>query len=132
MTQPIPPRKLISRRFVEIIISILFFATLAFVAYTIINAIGDDNIDMAIMIGIGSLLGMSVFLCFLIIGVLKVHELEKLNAHFNQSEKHAEPEAPQMPTGPAATLAMLENLRRKNILSQEEFEAKRKEVLKQM
>lgn len=123
-----PSNRIISRKFVETTIIILFALTL-FVSVELLCAgiiLSVNHEQDAIYLYIASatvLLSFSTFISFLIVHILKVCELEKINSHLeNESPKQSTTEQ----------LTYLNDLQNRGVISKEEYEKEKKNILSKM
>ncbi len=123
-----PSNRMISRKFVETTIIILFALTL-FVSVELLCAgiiLSVNHEQDAIYLYIASatvLLSFSTFISFLIVHILKVCELEKINSHLeNESPKQSTTEQ----------LTYLNDLQNRGVISKEEYEKEKKNILSKM
>ena len=123
-----PSNRMISRKFVETTIIILFALTL-FVSVELLCAgiiLSVNHEQDAIYLYIASatvLLSFSTFISFLIVYILKVCELEKINSHLeNESPKQSTTEQ----------LTYLNDLQNRGVISKEEYEKEKKNILSKM
>lgn len=123
-----PSNRIISRKFVETTIIILFALTL-FVSVELLCAgiiLSVNHEQDAIYFYIASptiLLSFSTFISFLIVHILKVCELEKINSHLeNESPKQSTTEQ----------LTYLNDLQNRGVISKEEYEKEKKNILSKM
>ena len=123
-----PSNRIISRKFVETTIIILFALTL-FVSVDLLCAgiiLSVNHEQDAIYFYIASptiLLSFSTFISFLIVHILKVCELEKINSHLeNESPKQSTTEQ----------LTYLNDLQKRGVISKEEYEKEKKNILSKM
>ncbi len=123
-----PSNRIISRKFVETTIIILFSLTL-FVSVALLCAgifLSVNHEKDAIYLYIASptiLLSFSTFISFLIVHILKVCELEKINSHLeNESPKQSTTEQ----------LTYLNDLQNRGVITKTEFEKERKNILSKM
>ena len=123
-----PSNRIISRKFVETTIIILFALTL-FVSVGLLCAgiiLSVNHEQDAIYLYIASptiLLSFSTFISFLIVHILKVCELEKINSHLeNESPKQSTTEQ----------LTYLNDLQNRGVISKEEYEKEKKNILSKM
>lgn len=123
-----PSNRIISRKFVETTIIILFALTL-FVSVDLLCAgiiLSVNHEQDAIYLYIASatvLLSFSTFISFLIVHILKVCELEKINSHLeNESPKQSTTEQ----------LTYLNDLQNRGVISKEEYEKEKKNILSKM
>lgn len=123
-----PSNKIISRKFVETTIVILFILTL--IATIVLFVMGvvynrdDNNQAMYFYIAaIAVFLGCCAFLSFLIVNILKVCELEKINDKLDSKE-------PQQST--TELLTMLADLHNRGIISQTEYDQEKQNILDKM
>lgn len=120
--------RIISRKFVETTIIILFSLTL-FVSVFLLScgifaSVNHDNDAIYYYIASATiLLSFSTFISFLIVHILKVCELEKINSHLeNESPKQSTTEH----------LTYLNDLQNRGVISKAEFEKERKNILSKM
>jgi len=81
---------LISRTFVELIIFLSFVLSIIGAILIVLFHGIDGEWAQGLALGFFALLATSISMCFLIVGVLKVRELEKINKTLEKnSQKHA-------------------------------------------
>lgn len=123
-----PSNRIISRKFVETTVVILFIltliATIVLFVMGIVANTNDNNDAMYYYISaISVFLGCCTFLSFLIVNVLKVCELEKINDKLDSKE-------PQQST--TELLTMLNDLHNRGVISQDEYDQEKHNILDKM
>ena len=129
-----PSNRIISRKFVETTVIILFvlnlIASLALLITGIVyntqaNDLAiDSNLPMYYYISaICVFLGCCIFLSFLIVNILKVCELEKINSHFENQQ-------PQQST--TELLTLLADLQKREVITQAEYDNEKQRILDRM
>lgn len=123
-----PSNRIISRKFVETTIIILFvlnlIASLALLITGIVYNANDNNEAMNYYISAVSVfLGCCIFLSFLIVNILKVCELEKMNAKLDNKE-------PQQSA--TELLTLLADLQKREVITQTEYDQEKQRVLDKM
>lgn len=123
-----PSNKIISRKFVETTIIILFIITL--IATIVLFVMGvlcssQDNNDATnyYISAISVFLGCCTFISFLIVNILKVCELEKINAKLGSKE-------PKQST--TELLTLLADLQRRDVITQAEYDNEKQRILDQI
>ena len=123
-----PSNRIISRKFVETTIIILFaltlFVSVELLCFGIILSVNHEQDAIYFYIASPTiLLSFSTFISFLIVHILKVCELEKINSHLeNESPKQSTTEQ----------LTYLNDLQNRGVISKEEYEKEKKNILSKM
>lgn len=123
-----PSNRIISRKFVETTIIILFaltlFVSVGLLCVGIILSVNHEQDAIYLYIASPTiLLSFSTFISFLIVHILKVCELEKINSHLeNESPKQSTTEQ----------LTYLNDLQKRGVISKEEYEKEKKNILSKM
>lgn len=123
-----PSNRIISRKFVETTIIILFaltlFVSVGLLCVGIILSVNHEQDAIYFYIASPTiLLSFSTFISFLIVHILKVCELEKINSHLeNESPKQSTTEQ----------LTYLNDLQNRGVISKEEYEKEKKNILSKM
>ena len=123
-----PSNRIISRKFVETTIIILFaltlFVSVGLLCVGIILSVNHEQDAIYFYIASPTiLLSFSTFISFLIVHILKVCELEKINSHLeNESPKQSTTEQ----------LTYLNDLQNRGVISKEEYEKEKKNILSRM
>lgn len=123
-----PSNRIISRKFVETTIIILFaltlFVSVDLLCVGIILSVNHEQDAIYFYIASATvLLSFSTFISFLIVHILKVCELEKINSHLeNESPKQSTTEQ----------LTYLNDLQNRGVISKEEYEKEKKNILSKM
>ena len=123
-----PSNRIISRKFVETTIIILFaltlFVSVELLCFGIILSVNHEQDAIYLYIASATvLLSFSTFISFLIVHILKVCELEKINSHLeNESPKQSTTEQ----------LTYLNDLQNRGVISKEEYEKEKKNILSKM
>ncbi len=123
-----PSNRIISRKFVETTIIILFaltlFVSVGLLCVGIILSVNHEQDAIYLYIASATvLLSFSTFISFLIVHILKVCELEKINSHLeNESPKQSTTEQ----------LTYLNDLQNRGVISKEEYEKEKKNILSKM
>ena len=123
-----PSNRIISRKFVETTIIILFaltlFVSVGLLCVGIILSVNHEQDAIYFYIASPTiLLSFSTFISFLIVHILKVCELEKINSHLeNESPKQSTTEQ----------LTYLNDLQKRGVISKEEYEKEKKNILSKM
>lgn len=123
-----PSNRIISRKFVETTIIILFaltlFVSVGLLCVGIILSVNHEQDAIYFYIASPTiLLSFSTFISFLIVHILKVCELEKINSHL-------ENESPKQST--IEQLTYLNDLQNRGVISKEEYEKEKKNILSKM
>lgn len=123
-----PSNRIISRKFVETTIIILFaltlFVSVGLLCVGIILSVNHEQDAIYLYIASATvLLSFSTFISFLIVHILKVCELEKINSHL-------ENESPKQST--IEQLTYLNDLQNRGVISKEEYEKEKKNILSKM
>ena len=123
-----PSNRIISRKFVETTIIILFaltlFVSVGLLCVGIILSVNHEQDAIYLYIASPTiLLSFSTFISFLIVHILKVCELEKINSHL-------ENESPKQST--IEQLTYLNDLQNRGVISKEEYEKEKKNILSKM
>ena len=126
-----PSNRIISRKFVEIIIIVLFCLNIVIsLGYLIagiilsVNVSADSKYAQYFFIASATIfLCVCIFLSFLIVNILKVCELEKINSHL-------ESETPKQNT--TELLTYLQKLQKENKISADDYEKEKKNILNKM
>ena len=123
-----PSNRIISRKFVETTIIILFaltlFVSVGLLCAGIMYSVNHEKDAIYLYIASATvLLSFSTFISFLIVHILKVCELEKINSHLeNESPKQSTTEQ----------LTYLNDLQNRGVISKEEYEKEKKNILSKM
>lgn len=126
-----PSNRIISRKFVEVVIIVLFCLNIVFslgylIAGIVLSVNNNPDSKYAPYLFIASatiFLCVCIFLSFLIVNILKVCELEKINSHL-------ESESPKQNT--TELLTYLQKLQKENKISADDYEKEKKNILNKM
>ncbi len=123
-----PSNRIISRKFVEVVIIVLFVISLIFAIYLTVLGVAlvtnnDAQGNYYFIAAVASILSCCVFLSFLIVNVLKVCELEKINEHLENR---------QPKQGATELLTLLADLQKREVITQDEYNKEKQRILDKM